>query len=280
MKRIQITLCLLLAITVATPLRAQVSSAFTYQGRLDLNGAPANGHYDFMFRLLNEPTNGVAAPVIPINLAVPVSNGLFTTGMDFGAENFDGANRWLEINVRTNGGGPFTTLSPRQLLTPAPYAIAAHTASNLLGALPAGQISGTIPNASLPASPTFSGTVTANDFSGDGGGLTNVNAATLGGLNSSDFWRTTGNAGTTPGTHFLGTTDNQPLELRVNNQRGLRLELGGSNTVNVIGGSARRSVVARASTSRKPSPIISKETSALSQGAETTIFGLMLTFQP
>jgi hypothetical protein len=70
MKRTQITLGLLLILTAA-PLRAQVS-AFTYQGRLNLNGAPANGHYDFMFRLLNDPTNGVAAPVIPINLAVPV----------------------------------------------------------------------------------------------------------------------------------------------------------------------------------------------------------------
>jgi hypothetical protein len=64
-------------------------------------------------------------------------------------------------------------------LTPAPYAISAHTASNLLGALPAGQISGTIPNAALPASPSFSGTVTANNFSGNSEGLTNGNASTF-----------------------------------------------------------------------------------------------------
>jgi hypothetical protein len=245
MKITQILAGLLLATTAATPLRAQVS-AFTYQGRLNLNGAPANGYYDFMFRLLNDPTNGVAAPVIPIALAVPVSNGLFTTGMDFGAENFDGANRWLEINVRTNGGGPFTTLSPRQLLTPTPYAIAATTASNLLGALPAGQISGTILNASLPASPIFSGTVTASNFSGNGAGLTDVSAATLGGLSSSDFWRTTGNAGTTAGTHFLGTTDNQPLEFKVNGLRALLVEFAGDSddpgtepdgAPNIVGGS-------------------------------------------
>src|SRR6266581_1722171 len=79
-------------------------SAFTYQGRLNLNGAQANGYYDFMFRLLDDPTNGTAAPVIPINPAVAVSNGLFTTGIDFGAENFNGSNRWLEVSVRTNGG--------------------------------------------------------------------------------------------------------------------------------------------------------------------------------
>jgi hypothetical protein len=242
MKRITLTFILFLATFAAMPLRAQIS-AFTYQGRLDLNGAPANGYYDFMFRLLNDPTNGVVAPVIPVNLAVLVTNGLFTTGMDFGAENFNGANRWLEINVRTNGGGPFTTLAPRQLLTPSPYAVAANTASNLLGILPASQISGTIPNASLPASPSFSGTVTANNFSGNGNGLTNVNAATVGGLNSSDFWRTTGNAGTTPDTHFLGTTDNQPLEIRVNWQRGLRIEPTFNGRPNIIAGAADNSTL-------------------------------------
>ncbi len=130
MKRITLTFTLFLAMAVATPLHAQVS-AFTYQGRLDLNGAPANGYYDFMFRLLNDPTNGVAAPVIPVNPAVLVTNGLFTTGMDFGTENFNDANRWLEINVRTNGPGVFATLSPRQLLTVTPYAVKALEAATV-----------------------------------------------------------------------------------------------------------------------------------------------------
>ena len=37
-------------------------------------------------------------------------------------------------------------------------------------------------------------------------------------------WRLTGNAGTSPPTNFLGTTDNTPLELWVNSLRALRLE--------------------------------------------------------
>ncbi len=153
MKTTCIMLGLLLTLAAATPARAQIS-AFTYQGRLNLNGAPANGHYDFMFRLLNDATSGVAAPVIPVALAVPVSNGLFTTGMDFGAENFDGANRWLEINVRTNGSGSFTTLSPRQLLTPAPYAIQAVNAASsasVSGSVSAAQLTGTISSNNIGA---------------------------------------------------------------------------------------------------------------------------------
>jgi hypothetical protein len=57
-----------------------------------------------------------------------------------------------------------------------------------------------------------------------------------------NFWQTTGNAGTTAGVNFAGTTDNQPLELHVNGLRAFRLEPTANtgfatNAVNVIGGS-------------------------------------------
>ena len=64
-------------------------------------------------------------------VSVTVSNGLFTTPLDFGNA-FDGNPRWLEIRVQKNGGA-FTTLSPRQPVLPVPYAIFATTASNLSG---------------------------------------------------------------------------------------------------------------------------------------------------
>jgi hypothetical protein len=56
-----------------------------------------------------------------------------------------------------------------------------------------------------------------------------------------DYWSLTGNAGTTPGTQFLGTTDNQPLELRVGGQRTLRLEPGQASP-NLVGGYGGNSV--------------------------------------
>jgi hypothetical protein len=37
-------------------------------------------------------------------------------------------------------------------------------------------------------------------------------------------WGLAGNAGTNPATNFIGTTDNQPFELRVNNTRAVRVE--------------------------------------------------------
>ena len=105
--------------------RAQ-STAFTYQGRLTDNGSPANGSYDLTATLFGLASGGspVAGPVT--NSAVTVSNGLFTTAIDFGADVFtlSGSNaRLLEIAVRPAGAGTFTTLSPRQPITPVPYAL-------------------------------------------------------------------------------------------------------------------------------------------------------------
>lgn len=69
-------------------------------------------------------------------------------------------------------------------------------------------------------------------------------AGLLDGLNAGDFWKLGGNAGTTPGTDFLGTTDNQDLELHVNGTRVLRLEANSSP--NIIGGFNGNSVTSGA----------------------------------
>ncbi len=63
------------------------------------------------------------------------------------------------------------------------------------------------------------------------------------------LWAFGGNAGTTPGTHFLGTTDTQALELRASAQRALRLEPGGTDSFygvspNLIGGAGSNAVSA------------------------------------
>ena len=72
------------------------------------------------------------------NDATVVSNGLFTVTLDFGSVPFDGSNRWLDIGVRTNGGGDsFATLNPRQPITSAPYAI---TAARLSGTVLNGEL--------------------------------------------------------------------------------------------------------------------------------------------
>src|SRR5262249_48120636 len=129
-KRVVLTSLLSVLSSLLTTSFAQ-TTAFTYQGRLNDGALPANGTYDLTFTLLNASSGPgtVAGPVT--NSATTVSNGLFTVAIDFGPGVFTGSNYWLEITVRTNGGSGFTTLAPRQPVTPTPYAIFANTASNV-----------------------------------------------------------------------------------------------------------------------------------------------------
>jgi hypothetical protein len=218
-------------------------TAFTYQGRLNDGANPATGIYDLRLTIydLASAGNVVAGPIT--NSVTGVSNGLFTVTLDFGTGVFTGPDRWLEIAVRTNGGSTFSTNVPRQQITPTPYAIYSGKAMMLDGTVASNQLEGTYSGSVTFDNPTnmFTG-----KFAGDGGMLTNINAGTLDGLGSEAFWKLLGNGGTTVGVNFLGTTDDEPLELKVNNVRALRLEYNGDGTdagmvpdgaPNLIGGS-------------------------------------------
>ncbi len=117
-----------------TPVSAQ-GTAFAYQGRLNEGGSPATGLYDLRFGLYNVPEGGAALGGLLTNTATPVNNGLFGVILDFGNQ-FSGAARWLEIGVRTNGGGPFALLTPRQSISSAPHAVRAIEAAGV----PAGTV--------------------------------------------------------------------------------------------------------------------------------------------
>jgi hypothetical protein len=92
-------------------------------------------------------------------------------------------------------------------------------------------------------------------FQGSGSLLTALNASQLASgtvpdaqlaanvARTNQVWLLRGNAGTTPGANFIGTTDNQALELKANGQRILRLEPT-TNSPNVIGGCADNWVAA------------------------------------
>ena len=156
-------------------------TAFSYQGRLNDGGSPANGSYDLTFALFDASSAGSQAGNTITNAGMGVTNGLFTVLLDFGNP-FTGPPRWLEIGVRPNSGGDFTTLNPRQALTPTPYSVMANTASSLLGTLPAAQLSSTIPMADLPAAVVTNGATglaLTGTFSGDGAGLTGISGSSI-----------------------------------------------------------------------------------------------------
>lgn len=131
------------SIVHSSVLAAALSSAFTYQGRLQDGSQLVTGRYDLRFALFDSATGGGMVGSALTNLATPVSQGVFTVSLDFGTGVWDGNDRWLEMAVRTNGTGLFLPLAPRQPLAPVPYAQYAPSAgiSSVANAVPAGAIS-------------------------------------------------------------------------------------------------------------------------------------------
>lgn len=114
-----------------TVIPAPMGTAITYQGRLIDANSPADGLYDFEFKLYHAPNGGIQeGNTIDIN-DLDVIEGQFAIELDFGSDPniFNGYARWLEIGVRPGDSNDVhTMLSPRTELTPTPYAIYAKTA--------------------------------------------------------------------------------------------------------------------------------------------------------
>jgi len=174
--------------------QAPAGSAFTFQGQLRQEGRPVNGPADFEFTLWDAAEAGNQLGYID-NAAVDVTNGLFSVQLDFGEDAFDGRARWLEVSVRyPSGTGSYTPLSPRQQLTPTPYALALpglrtqqnETSPNLIGGhadnvVDAGVVGATIGGGGVAfeAEPPQPNQIT-DDFGTIGGGFGN----TAGNLNA------------------------------------------------------------------------------------------------
>ncbi len=121
---------LLVALGLQTARLQAQSTAFTYNGRLDENGVPANGDYEITFSVYDAEAGGnlVAGPQPQPAQSITIVNGLFRTRLDFGEGIFTGPARWLELHVRKLGEAGFTTIAPRQELTSSPYSIFARAA--------------------------------------------------------------------------------------------------------------------------------------------------------
>jgi len=137
---------------------AALGTAFTYQGQLRKSGAPVNGMCNFQFSLYNALSGGTQIGATQTRSSVSVSNGLFTIpDLDFGGGAFNGEARWLAISVQCPGDSGYTALSPRQALTPAPYALALPglwtqqnaTSPNLVGGYHGNQVTAGVVGATI-----------------------------------------------------------------------------------------------------------------------------------
>lgn len=213
----RVALALALAV-VAGASAAPLGTAFTYQGRLMDTGVPATGTYDLEFRLYDAASGGAQVGTTIDVPDVPIDGGIFTVSLDFGAQ-FTGQLRYLDVGVRPGAStGSYTVLVPREKLAAAPNA---QYASNAAAA-------GSAPWTGVTGKPagfndgvdndTLAGLACASGQVAQWNGSAWACAAGAGGGAS---WSLSGNTGA---GNFLGSTDNQPFELRVNNARALRVE--------------------------------------------------------
>lgn len=201
-----------LALTLSSAVcLAQGSTSIIYQGHLNESGQPANGLYDFRCQLYDRESPGgdVLVSITVTNLAVPITNGVFVLNLDFGADVFNGQDRWLSIDVRGANDLNYTHLAPRQRFAPAPYAVYATKA----GDFQAG------------ANPTFTGTPTFNPASGPPFNVnsqvkvSNLNADLFDGLDSTAFVLRAGGTMTgsltiaNPGSLSFGSSVRQMVNL-------------------------------------------------------------------
>lgn len=202
-----VTLAVLLAITGPIMAQSGAPTVISYQGLVTMDGAAYSGAGYFKFAVVNQAGNttywsndgsstGGGEPTNAVQLAV--SDGLFNVLVGdttlpnmttLPASAFDGTDRTLRAWFSQTGtAGAFTQLIPDRRITAVPYALQAEEARN------ADTVDGQHASAFAPA--------------GSG-------------------WSLIGNAGTTPGTNFLGTTDNQALVFRTNNTEWMRLDTSG-----------------------------------------------------
>jgi len=126
-----ISFMVLMLVLIVSRAQAQTTT-FTYQGRFTDSGTAANGTYDMQFKLFDSATVGAGTQIgsTITNTTVTITEGVFTVQLDFGAAGFPGADRFVEIGVRSAGSSAsYTVLSPRQQLTSSVYAIKANSAA-------------------------------------------------------------------------------------------------------------------------------------------------------
>jgi len=120
------------AALVAVPVSSASADPISYQGRITDGGGTPDGSYDINFQLFNAGIGGspVGSAMMRTVVLAPEDNGVFAfDDIDFGDGVFTGEDRWIEVSVRTTGGGAFTTLGPRQAVRAVPYALHAQSAA-------------------------------------------------------------------------------------------------------------------------------------------------------
>jgi Chaperone of endosialidase len=198
---------------------------------------------------------------------ISVGGGTVVSG-SFSAIAWGTGSKFIEVEADFAGGTAYTSLGASQLLS-VPYALYAASgtpgpqgpigltgAQGPAGLLTAGATAGNTPywngtnwvvnnsnifnnggfvgigTTSPAAKLDIAGTIkVADGTQGAGKVLTSdANGLASWATSNSGGWSLTGNSGTVDGTNFIGTTDNKPFNIRVNNEKSGRIDASSGNT--------------------------------------------------
>jgi len=216
---IPVILVLVLIIIIST-LYATGTNTITYQGTATAYDGTviANSNYGMRFSLWDVEAGGTEAENLKwseVQTDVKVMKGQFSVELGkitpFPEDLFkENEKLWIEVEIDLDGSG-FKVIGQREPLPAVPYAFVSDESYSADYATKAG--------------------IAEEARSLEGYSLKDILASKEADL----YWNLTGNTGTTAGTNFLGTTDNQALEIKVNNKRSIRIEPT-TKASNIIGG--------------------------------------------
>lgn len=146
---------LALAAAAAPALAAPQLPDFVYQGRLQQDGAPADGNFDLSFALFDAASGGNQVGVAIDEVDYPVDDGVFSISLSFPGA-FTGTQLYLQVSVE---GIP---MLPRQPVATTP--VAQFTLSGSTG--PAGgDLAGTYPDPAIASGAVTNAKLAANAVS-------------------------------------------------------------------------------------------------------------------
>lgn len=208
---------------VPTDVDAALTNAFTYQGRLDVGGAPITATCAMQFDLWSAATGGTQIGASQDFAAVNIAAGLFNVTLNqtnqFGATPFNGEARFLEMAVKCSSDAAFVTL-PRQQLTATPYALTSVSTRSLQGR-PVSNAAPAAGNVLTWNGSQWQGAALPAQIPTDWSAITSMPAAFADGVDN-EGWALTGNPDASA-TSFLGTTAPLTMTIAISNTPALRI---------------------------------------------------------
>lgn len=229
---------------------AQIPQAFNYQAvARDASGNILASQLIGLKLTIHQGSSGGTVVYEETQGASTNQFGLFTLALGqgtpitgtFSAITWSSGNYWLQVQMDPSGGSTYTDMGTSQLLT-VPYAMYAANAgtpgaTGATGPTGANGVTGMAGTTGPTGSTGLAGVTGATGPTGSGIGPTGPTGATgatgptgsgigptgatgptgVTGPAGPAGWLLSGNAGTVNGTDFIGTSDNQALDIRVNN---------------------------------------------------------------